>query len=155
MINEIIFTTREETMSIIFHWVGKNYIADMNSFGKDCQLNQDNELMNDLTKGDHIWAFTRRLDKTYVLALDLVVEQARINSPSDPGYKYGEYNVLGNKDSRYFDIAKGVDVETLIRSLSVTVNAKILGHSFQGKTGIKQITDNDEQKLIAFAGKLP
>lgn len=142
-------------MSILFFWKGDNYYSDMKIFGKDYELNQNNERMNKLVPGDHIWAFTRRKDRLYVLALDLIVDRVKLNQPNDPGYKYGKYNVLGNTDqSRYFDILKGKNIEPTIRLLSISANAKILGQSFQGNNGVKQLSVSDELALIEFSANL-
>jgi hypothetical protein len=143
-------------MALLFFWRGENYPNDMVKYGKSYGLNQNNELMNKVKKGEHIWAFTRRDDKTYVLALDLCILSKQVNTPQDPGYEYGIYNVEGDPiKSRYFNIKKRVNIEPLIRSLSITANAKILGHSFRGKNGVKFLNSIDEQVLIKFASNLP
>jgi len=142
-------------MSLLFFWKGTNYYRDMNIFGKSYELNQNNELMNRVGRGEHIWAFTRRKDKTYVLALDLSVIGKSRNTPQAQGYKYGVYHVEGDRrKSRYFNTAKGADVEPIIRSLSVTINAKTLGHSFQGERAVKQLTASDDVMLMNFASNL-
>lgn len=83
----------------------------------DC-LNQNNPIIHDVKIGEHIFAFTRRMDGRYVLAADLVVAGKKINSPDDDGYRYGQYNVWGDKQSSlYFDTFLGPDIEPLLRSL--------------------------------------
>ena len=138
-------------MSVLFFWRGDNYSADI-AAGKAYHLNQNNELMLNLTRGEHVWAFTRRKDKTYVLAADLVVVRTKVNRAGDPGYEYGKYHVDGDKmRTRYFDIDKNPDVETVIRSLSFSPSAAILGHSFQGRNGVRLLTSADEHKLASFS----
>ena len=137
-------------MSVLFFWRGDNYIRDMKE-GKSYQLNQNNELISNLKPRDHVWAFTR-IDQTYVLAADLVVIQTKLNPP---GHKYGQYCALADRQSsRYFDVYRCPDVETLIRSLSFSPKARILGHSFQGKNGVRLLTKADEQLLISFSAGL-
>ncbi len=138
-------------MSVLFFWTGDNYYNDIAS-GKAHHLNQNNELMLNLTRGEHVWTFTRREDKTYVLASDLVVTGTKKNQAGDPGYEYGAYHVDGDRHkSRYFDISKNPDAETLIRSLSFSPSARILGHSFQGRNAVRLLTPADEQKLVSFS----
>lgn len=142
-------------MPALFFWRGDNYFTDINA-GKAYHLNQNNELMRDLKPREHVWAFTRRKDKTYVLALDLVVAGKKVNQRGDPGYEYGKYHVEGGKQStHYFDVDKVPDTEPLIRSLSVSPKARILGQSFQGRNGVRLLTLADEQKLISFSAGLP
>ena len=142
-------------MSALFFGRGDNYYADIVA-GKDYHLNQNNELMLDLERGEHVWAFTRRKDKTYVLALDLVVTGTKENRKGDPGYKYGRCHVDGDRQrTRYFDISKSRDAETLIRSLSLSPSATILGQSFQGRNGVRLLTPADEQKLVSFSAGFP
>jgi hypothetical protein len=143
-------------MSVLFFWRGDHYEADMQQYGKSYDLNQNSEHFNNLGPGDHIWAFTRRKDKTYVLALDLIVTGITQNSKSSPGSKYGKYHADGSRQrSRYFDVQKGPSVEPLIRSLSLTADAQILGHSFQGENGVRLLTPADERSLTQFSSALP
>ncbi len=143
-------------MSVIFFWRWDNYCRDIQKEGKTFELNQDSEHISELQKGQHVWALTRREDKTYVLTADLVVVYVARNERSDPRYEYGRHRVVGDKQSsRYFDVDKGHDAETLIRSLSFSPQARILGYSFQGRNGVRPLTSEDEQKLTAFSTRLP
>jgi hypothetical protein len=127
----------------------------MKEDGKTYALNQNSELMNAIKEGERIWAFTRRLDKTYVLVLDLVVIGKKENIKSDPGYVYGRYHIYGDEiKSRYFDADKGLNAEPIIRSLSFSPRARILGHSFQGLNAVKLLDDIDELTLNKFAARL-
>ena len=142
-------------MSVLFFWTGDNYLADIKA-GKAYHLNQNNELIRSLKSRDHIWAFTRRLDKIYVLAADLVVTQTQDNPH---GYKYGQYRAFADTlSSRYFDVNVGPDVEPIIKSLSFypkKTAAKALGQLFQGKNAVRPLSGIDEQKLVAFSSGLP
>ena len=144
-------------MPALFFWRGDYYCKDMGQgkyYGtsKAYELNQNNELMLNLKPGEHVWAFTRRPDKSYVLAADLVVTRTRNNPPR---HEYGRYGVLGDtRSSRYFDVRVSSDAECVIRSLSVCTGAAILGHSFRGRNGVRLLTPSDEQKLITFSSGL-
>ena len=143
-------------MSVLFFWRGDNYVKDRRLSGKTYDLNQNSKRMLALRIGDRVWAFTRREDKKYVLAADLVVIRVVQNLPKNLGYEYGKYRVEGDKQkSRYFDIDKGKNAELLIRSLSFSPHTSILGCSFQGQNGVRPLTSKDEQKLIAFSIRLP
>jgi len=141
-------------MSVLFFWRGDNYLTDM-ATGKAYHLNQNSELIINLKHGEHIWAFTR-IDKTYVLAADLVITQTQFNPP---GYKYGQYRAFGDRQkSRYFDVHKGIDVAPIIKSLSfypVHTKVKALGSLFQGNNGVRLLDSSDERKLLSFASGLP
>ncbi len=142
-------------MSVLFFWRGDNYLRDIQS-GKGYNLNQNNELIYNLKRGERIWAFTRRKDKTYVLAADLVVSSTRQNRPNDDGFEYGKYHADADKKrSRYFDVDRSPDVESTIRSLSFSPKARTLGSSFQGRNGVRVLSSTDEQKLINFSYGLP
>lgn len=137
-------------MSVLFFWTGDNYIRDMKE-GKFYQLNQNNEIISNLNPRDHDWAFTR-IDQTYVLAADLVVIQTKSNPPS---HRYGQYCALADRQSsRYFDVYRCPDVEPIIRSLSFSPKARILGHSFQGRNGVRPLTNADEKLLASFSAGL-
>ena len=143
-------------MSVLFFWKWDNYSIDI-SESKAFNLNQDNELMLKLKSGEHIWAFTRRPDKTYVLAADLIVIQTQHNPP---GHKYGRYRASADpQSSRYFDIHVGPDAEVKIKSLSFygekKRKVKALGQMFQGRNGVRLLTTGDERELIAFSSGLP
>jgi hypothetical protein len=142
-------------MALLFFWRGDYYPKNI-KYVKGYELNQNNELMNKIYKGEHIWAFTRRDDKTYVLALDLYAINKKINSSQSPSRKFGKYKVEGDKSkSRYFKIEKGPSITKTIRSLHITAKAKILGHSFRGLNAVRKIDDSDEQVLVKFAANLP
>jgi hypothetical protein len=140
-------------MSVLFFWTDKNYRQDINDGSAfSYHLNQNSVRLFNLMPGEHVWAFTRRPDHSYVLAADLVVRTTGKNQAN----KYGAYYAEGNKQTtRYFDINKGLDIEPLIRSLSFKPNAAILGQSFRGRNAVRKITVIDEKMLNNFSQKLP
>ena len=138
-------------MSLIFHWVGENYRDDIRH-GFAYHLNQNSPSMRKAKPGDRIWAFTRRKDDTYVLAVKGIIKRQSLNKP---GFHYGTYRVhLDPAQTVYFDVEQGLDVEPVIRSLSIKARSKILGQSFQGPAGVREITEADDQKLEDFAKQL-
>lgn len=143
--------------SLLFFWTWKNYVSDMQELGGSCQLNQDNRLILSLKKWDHIWAFTRRDEKTYVLAMDLVVELIRQNKLGDPGARYGKYCAVGNPQAcRYFAVEAGPDAEPTIRQLSFfreDVKVDTTGQMLQGINAVRSITMEEHLQLMAFSQK--
>lgn len=143
--------------SVIFFWTWKNYISDMQQLGKTYQLNHDNRLMHSLRKRDHIWAFTRRDDRTYVLAMDLVVELTRQNKLGDLGAKYGKYCAMGNRQAcHYFDVKTAPDAEPTIRELHFftdDVRVDTTGEMFQGINAVRSLTIEEHLKLMELSQK--
>ena len=141
--------------SVIFFWTWKNYISDMQELGETHQLNHDNSLTHALRKRDHIWAFTRRGEMTYVLAMDLVVEFTRKNKPGDVGAKYGKYCVVGNPQAcRYFDVKTAPDAEPTIRALHFfTKDTKVdtTGKMFEGINAVRPLTAEDYFRLVELS----
>lgn len=143
--------------SLFFFWTWKHYVNDMRQLGMTYQLNHDNRLMHSLRRRDHIWAFTRRDEKTYVLAMDLVVELIRQNRPGDQGAKYGKYCAVGNPQAcRYFDVETAPDAEQLIRKLGFfRDDAKVdtAGQMLQGINAVRPLTGEEHVELMAFSQK--
>ena len=146
--------------SLIFFWTWKNYISDMSDMQqseKTYELNHNNSLMHSLRKRDHIWAFARRDDITYVLAMDLVVEFTRQNKPGDLGAKYGKYCAVGNPQAcRYFDVKTAPDAEPTIReSHFFTDNVKVdtTGKMFEGINAVRSLTIEEHLKLMGLSQK--
>ena len=141
--------------SIIFFWTWKNYISDMQQLGETHQLNHNNSLMRSLRKRDHIWAFTRRDEITYVLAMDLVVEFTHKNKPGDLGAKYGKYCVVGNPQAcRYFDVKTAPDAEPIIRELHFftdDVKVDTTGKMFEGINAVRPLTLEEHFKLMELS----
>lgn len=57
--------------------------------------------------------------------------------------------------SRYFKVEGQPSVEQIIRSLSVTANADVLGRSFQGHAAVRPLTRQDHLILQDAARELP
>ena len=57
--------------------------------------------------------------------------------------------------SRYFQIDAQPDITLLIRSLSVTAKADVLGRSFQGNAAVRAVSEADHLRLLAYADSLP
>lgn len=143
-------------MPVLFYWKGNNYLSDMATSGKTYELYQNNRLLFDIKLGEHVWAFTR-INRTYVLALDLIV----IHTRPAPGNKYGEYCAVGGRASRYFDVHAGIDVEDEIRRIypeapSLTKQGKPwgLGSFFQGLNAVRPLGLADDKRLISFSRRL-
>ena len=138
-------------MALLFHWVRKNYYADR-SAGFEYNLNQDSPAMLKARPNDIIWAFTRRKDDVYVVAVRGIIQKSTEN---EPGFHYGAHRVwLDPKQTVYFDVDEGLDVEPVIRSLSVKTKAEVLGESFQGRAGVREITQEDNERLEEFVKQL-
>jgi 5-methylcytosine-specific restriction enzyme A len=136
-------------MPLLFHWRGENYRGDRrNREAFTYNLNQNSSTMHRTEPGDTIWAFTRREDGVYVLAVRGVIEDLSMN---EPGFHYGIYRVsLDPKQTIYFNVDAGPDVEPVIRSLSITTEARVLGNAFVGRAGVRKITEADNNKLEEF-----
>ena len=139
-------------MPLLYYWRGDNYRHDLD-YGAGYHLNQANPLLHEIGIGDSLWAFTRRSDKQYVLAAELVVRAKTFNPPN---FRYGRYRLWGDlHESRYFRVDDGPNVERIIRTLSCRANAPVLGSSFQGPAAVRRLTTEDHQILSAFAANLP
>lgn len=139
-------------MPLLYYWRRDNYLRDLD-MGAGYHLNQSNPLMHGVEKGDSLWAFTRAPSGQYVLAAELIV-QAKTHNP--PNFRYGRYRVWGDVEtSRYFEVEGQPSVEQIIRSLSVTANADVLGLSFQGHAAVRPLTRQDHLILQDAARELP
>ena len=138
-------------MPLLYYWRRDNYQRDLD-LGAGYHLNQDNPVMHEVETGDSLWAFTRTSDGRYVLAAELVVQAKTMNRPD---FRYGDYRVWGDVDtSRYFRVEGAPSVEQVIRSFSISTNARVLGRSFQGHAAVRQITMEDHQTLREVARNL-
>jgi hypothetical protein len=139
-------------VNLLYFWRGDNYRRDLDH-GVGFHLNQANPLLHQIGIGESLWAFTRKLDGRYVLAAELVVSAKTMNPR---GFRYGAYRVWGDlQRSRYFRIDEQPDISLLIRSLSVSASADVLGRSFQGKAAIRALSEADHLRLLAHAESLP
>lgn len=138
-------------MNLLYFWRGDNYRRDLD-YGVGFHLNQANPLLHQIGIGQSLWAFTRKLDARYALAAQLLVSAKTMNPR---GFRYGHYRVWGDlQRSRYFQIDKQPDISVLIRSLSVSANADVLGRSFQGKAAVRALSEADHLRLLAYAESL-
>jgi 5-methylcytosine-specific restriction protein A len=139
-------------VNLLYFWRGDNYRRDLDH-GVGFHLNQASPLLHQIQIGHSLWAFTRRRDARYALAAELVVS-ARTMNPR--GFRYGPYRVWGDlQRSRYFQIDSQPDISLLIRSLSVTAKADVLGRSFQGNAAVRALSEADHLRLLAYAESLP
>jgi hypothetical protein len=141
-------------MYLIYYW---RDFADNTRRGRIHKLNQRNSLLAELGAGGIVWTLARTSSSLYVLAARFVVEHSGRNSPSDPDYeRYGEYYFQANPTlTRYFRVDRQPSIEPLIRSLSIKTDAEHLGQSFQGKAGVRQLTEADHEILERYAASLP
>lgn len=110
-------------------------------------------MLHQIGIGEGLWAFTRKIDRRYALAAELVISAKTMNPR---GFRYGPYRVWGDlRRSRYFGVDEQPDICTLIRSLAVKAKADVLGSSFQGKAAIRALSETDHIRLLAYAEALP
>lgn len=139
-------------MPLLYYWRYDNYCRDLD-MGAGFHLNQANALLHEIDIGDSLWAFTRNSEKRYVLAAELVI-RAKTRNPAN--FRYGGYRLWGDiHQSRYFQVEGQPSVEQVIRRLSCTTNAPVLGNSFQGHRAVKRVTPQDHQLLAIAAKNLP
>lgn len=139
-------------MPLLYFWRGDNYRRDLD-MGAGYNLNQANPLLHSIDIGDSLWAFTRNRLGEYVLAAELVVS-AKTRNPKT--FRYGSYRIWGSLEkSRYFLADGQPSVEPLIRNLSFSPRADVLGQSFQGRCAVRAINLADHRLLRAFSQSLP
>lgn len=137
---------------MLFYWRRDDYADNMRD-GPDFHLNRSQRRLHDLDLGDSLWAVTLTNDGRYVIAAELIVA-AMTGNPT--GYVYGAYRVWGDPDrSRYFDVTEQPDAEPLLRSLSFQPSTPVLGHAFQGSSGLRELDQDDEARLRAWSRDLP
>lgn len=138
-------------MPLLYYWRRDNYEHDLD-FGVGFHLNQKSARLHQIELGDTLWAFTRRRDGAYVLAMRLVV---RARTHNRAGYRYGPYRVWGDlQRSRYFLLDGQPPLDPLIRALSLRVQAGVIGQAFQGGAAVRSITAADHAVLEAHATAL-
>jgi 5-methylcytosine-specific restriction enzyme A len=139
-------------MPLLYFWRGDNYRRDLD-MGAGYNLNQANQLLHSIDLGDSLWAFTRNRLGEYVIAAELVVS-AKTRNPQT--FRYGSYRLWGSLEkSRYFQVDGQPCAEPLIRELSCSPRADVLGQSFQGRNAVREINSADHRLLHAFAKSLP
>jgi hypothetical protein len=141
-----------ENMPLLYYWRSDNYFRDLD-MGAGYNLNQANPLMHQIGIGDSLWAITRNHQGRYVLAAELVCK-AKTENP--PHFRYGRYRIWGDiVSSRYFQVDDQPSVEQVVRALSCTSNARILGHAFQGHSAVKRLSLEDHRILTRLSLGLP
>jgi 5-methylcytosine-specific restriction enzyme A len=139
-------------VNLLYFWRGDNYRRDLD-LGVGFHLNQKNPLLHQIGIGNSLWAFTRKPDRHYAIAAELVISAKTMNPR---GFRYGPYRVWGDlQRSRYFRIDDQPDISLLIRTLSVAAKADVLGRSFQGKAAVRSLSEEDHLHLLAYAQGLP
>lgn len=142
-------------MALLYFWRGDRYAIDIEELrpGERLFLHQDSPRLRAATPGERLWAFTRRDDGTYALAASLVVEQVDEGANE---FGLGRYRVTPRAGSTLlYDVQHGEDLEPLVRRLSVSSSADILGRSFQGGAAVRDLTDADNDSLREFAARQP
>jgi 5-methylcytosine-specific restriction protein A len=139
-------------MPLLYYWRGDNYRRDLD-FGAGYHLNQGASVLHEIKEGESLWAFTRRVDGTYVMAADLVARGKTLNPI---GYRYGRYRLWGDLTrSRYFSVDQQPDITTLIKKLCISAKGDVLGRAFQGHAAVRVISSEDDKILRAYAERLP
>jgi hypothetical protein len=140
-------------MHKLFFWKWEHYADEIKQ--ADFGLRQGWEWRKGVQQGESIWAFTRFKARIYSLVLDLVKLEDRDLIGEDAKW-HGPYAVIGDKHaSRYFDPDNQPGFEELVRSLSIEPKAGILGHSFQGRNSVKDLSKQDHERLKTYAADLP
>ena len=141
-------------MPLLYHWRRENYAEDIRNVNPAAglELEQNSPTFAEAAPGERLWAFTRRQDGVYVLVGQLhvaAIEEA-------PGAQYGRFRVVpADGTTVLYDAERGEDAEDVIRSLSIRVNASVLGQSFQGASAVRKINVEDDKQLESFAAGLP
>lgn len=140
-------------MPLLYYWRPDNHQHDLD-FGVGFHLNQGTPRLHDIEVGDSLWAFTRRRDRTFALAMQLVV---RAKTHNRAGFRYGPYRLWGDlQHSRYFLLDGQPPLDPILRALSLQVRARSIGQAFQGHAAVRRITAADDELLQAHArGLLP
>lgn len=142
----------KQIMPLLYYWRGDNYRRDLD-FGASYHLNQSNKILHEIEIGDSLWAFTKTKNGNYVLATELIITAKTYNSPT---YRYGRYRVWGDLErSKYFRVTIQPNFEYILRNLSIKINAKLLGQSFQGHAAIRKISYHDNLILKEYSKHLP
>ena len=138
-------------MNLLFYWTKSNYKKDM-KYGAGYHLNSQKPTLHNVDADENIWAITKNNKGLYVLVSRIV---ASVKTKAPKGYRYGEYRVWGDLEkSVYFRTDNQGSIEPIIRELSIAVNAKELGQSFQGNASIRVINAEDNAKLETYANAL-
>ena len=143
-------------MALLYHWRRENYAVDVSDLGPgaDLPLEQNSETFGGAEPGETLWAFTRRGDGHYVLAARLVVRE--MDDQAGTPFEYGRYRVNPLPGTTVlYDVARGDDIEPLVRRLPIPTNAAVLGSSFQGPAAVRRLDAASDARLAAFATRQP
>jgi 5-methylcytosine-specific restriction enzyme A len=139
-------------MSVFYYW--RDYAANTDR-GPTFKLNRSNQLLATIKPGESLWAIAHAGGGRYMLAAEMVVRRSGRNAADDPERHYGEFFVEADPArSRYFDPDAQESVEPIIRRLSIRANAEHLGQSFQGASGVRPLTPEDDGVLRGYASGL-
>jgi 5-methylcytosine-specific restriction protein A len=139
---------------LLYHWRHDNYRQDLD-MGVGFHLNQKSPKLHEIERGESLWAFTRTPDGRYALAAELICHQKTFNPE---GFRYGRHRVWGDLErSRYFDCSHQGDITPLIRSFDLKTGqeGQALGQSFQGNAAVRPISEQEHQRLKAWAQGFP
>ena len=108
--------------------------------------------MEHIAPGDQVLAVAN-ISGEYELVAIFQVTAVGENHPSDPDYhEYGQFFFEADPSiSRYTDPARRISADSAIRASRLTTNAKILGHSFRGKNGVRRLSNQEAKQIIATA----
>jgi hypothetical protein len=129
--------------SFLFYWQTFYSGAERLLF----KLNQNSHTMTAVRPGDVVWAFIRRQpDNRYVLVARFLVSRVGKNDDHHPDRNAGQW-FFESDEVTYLDPQKQNDAEATIRNLDIPVNAEVLGGSFQGGSGVREITQQARETL--------
>jgi hypothetical protein len=137
----------------IYYW--KNY-AQREDFGSLPQLNQNSNVMEDITTADRVWCISLNGTGRYALVACFVVSMSGENpTGSETRRKWGRW-FFNSQQNRviFFNTNFQKSVEPLVRKLGLKTNAKFLGQSFQGKNGVALIRSEHSGLLHEYARTL-
>lgn len=139
-------------MDYIYYW--RLYSSDTADGVALWQLNQSSPTMTRIAKNDVVWCIGRNTRGEYVLLATLTISDSGENPETSPQHPYGRYFFRADPEqSSYFDPDQR-GVEAIIRATSLGPRATVLGQSFQGRSGVRQLTPADSAALRSYAAGL-
>lgn len=137
-------------MALLYYWKDFHENVRDGAELRSLRLYQQNPIFGERKKGETVWAITRDGKDRYVIVAKLVVVDSGIDAVG--GGSYGKYFVEADPSrSLAYETVAQASIAPLIRSLAVSANADKLGMSFQGKSGVKALSDEDNETLEEFA----
>lgn len=139
-------------MPILYFWKTSQFVKDNKSELTDepLELSQDSAVMTEAVD-QRLWAFTRDCDGIYVLAASMIVGHV-VQTNSSLG-AYTAYARAGTSE-RYRLVNPVVNFEPVVKSLSISAEAPVLGSSFQGTSAVRRLTEEDDLHIEEFANRL-